>query len=188
VRPAVLLDLVNWALVKFKRLPLTADITRPLAIWVLLLAVLDWLLWGLSFALLTFSLQDYSTAEMLYLLPHLVASYAIAYAIGFISLLTPSGLGVREGAFYVLLAPLLGGGVVTISALAMRIWTTLGELAAAGVSILFREGAGAAAEAGSTGTDAAGEVTGDLSAPTPAIAVVTDAGGAPVRETRRDTD
>ncbi len=76
---------------------------------------------------------------MLRLLPHLVAAYAIAYAIGFVSLLTPSGLGVREGAFYLLLAPLLGGGFVTVIALAMRIWTTLGELLAAGVSLLYRE-------------------------------------------------
>jgi uncharacterized membrane protein YbhN (UPF0104 family) len=139
VRPAVLLDVVNWALVKFKRLPLAVAITRPLALQVLLLAMLDWLFWGASFAMLTFALQDYSTAEMLRFAPHLIAGYAIAYAIGFISLLTPSGIGVREGAFYVLLAPLLGGGVITISALAMRVWTTLGELVAAGISLLFRD-------------------------------------------------
>jgi hypothetical protein len=36
-----------------------------------------------------------------------------------------------------LLAPLLGGGVVTIAAIAMRLWITLGELLAAGASLLF---------------------------------------------------
>lgn len=139
VRPAVLLDVVNWVLVKLKRLPLAAEITRPLAFAVLVLAMFDWLLWGASFAMLTFALHDYSASEMLSLAPHLAAAYAIAYTIGFISLLTPSGIGVREGAFYVLLAPLLGGGVITISALAMRLWTTLGELLAAGVSVLLRD-------------------------------------------------
>jgi hypothetical protein len=139
VRPAVLLDVVNWALVKLKRLPLAAEITRPLALGVLAIAMLDWLLWGASFAALTFALQDYSTVEMLRLTPHLVAAYAIAYTIGFVSLLTPSGIGVREGAFYVLLAPLLGGGAITVSALAMRLWTTLGELLAAGASVLVRD-------------------------------------------------
>ena len=74
---------------------------------------------------------------MLALAPHLVAAYPIAYAIGFISLITPSGLGVREGAFYLLLAPIMGGGAITIVALAMRLWTTLGELVAAGVCVLL---------------------------------------------------
>lgn len=139
VRPALLVDVVNWLLVKLKRTPLSATISRGMTLWVLLLAVLDWLLWGMSFAALTFALEDYSTVEMLNLLPHLVAAYAIAYTIGFVSLLTPSGLGVREGAFYLLLAPLLGGGFVTVIALAMRVWTTLGELLAAGVSLLWRD-------------------------------------------------
>ena len=53
-------------------------------------------------------------------------------------MITPSGLGVREGAFYVLLAPLLGGGTITVLALAMRLWTTLGELIGAGISALFQ--------------------------------------------------
>lgn len=138
-RPALLVDVVNWVLSRLGRTPLAAAITRRMALWTLLLATLDWLLWGLSFALLTFALEDYSAGEMLRLLPHLVAAYAIAYTVGLVSLLTPSGLGVREGAFYLLLAPLLGGGVITLSALAMRIWTTLGELVAAGISLLLRD-------------------------------------------------
>lgn len=139
VRPAILVEIVNWVLVKLKRTPLAATIARSTMLWVLLLALLDWMLWGLSFAALTFALEDYSAAEMLRLLPHLIASYAIAYAVGFVSLITPSGLGVREGAFYLLLAPLLGGGFVTVSALAMRVWTTLGELLAAGASLLWSD-------------------------------------------------
>jgi uncharacterized membrane protein YbhN (UPF0104 family) len=135
----VLVDVVNWVLVRLKRTPLATAISRPLALSVLLLAMLDWLLWGMSFALLTFALEDYSAGEMLRLLPHLIAAYAIAYTIGLVSLITPSGLGVREGAFYLLLAPLLGGPAITVSALAMRVWTTLGELAAAGVSLLWRD-------------------------------------------------
>lgn len=139
IRPAVLVEIVNWLLVRFKRTPLAVGITRWTAVWMLLVAVFDWLLWGASFAALTFALEDYSAAEMLYLAPHLMASYAIAYAIGFVSLLTPSGIGVREGALYLLLAPLVGGGAITVSALAMRIWTMIGEVVAAGVSLVFRD-------------------------------------------------
>jgi hypothetical protein len=137
IRPSWLIEMVNWLLAKFNRPSLSAGLTHANAAWVLTLAILDWLLWGACFATLTFALQDYTTAEMLQLAPHLVAAYAIAYAIGFVSLITPSGLGVREGALYLLLAPLLGGGVVTIAAIAMRLWITLGELLAAGASLLF---------------------------------------------------
>ena len=178
VHPAVLVDVVNWVLVRLKRTPLATAISRRMALWVLLLAMADWLLWGLSFAMLTFALEDYSAVEMLRLLPHLIAVYAIAYTIGLVSLITPSGLGVREGAFYLLLAPLLGGGTVTIAALAMRVWTTLGELIAAGVSLLWRDrpapalGGAAVADTGSAiaGSDA-------LAADTPADAPVPDASG-----------
>ena len=74
---------------------------------------------------------------MVRLAPDLVAAYAIAYTIGFVSLLTPSGIGVREGALYLLLAPVLGGGLATVAAIAMRVWVTLGELLAAGASLVF---------------------------------------------------
>ncbi len=136
-RPSWLIELVNWLLAKFHRPPLAAGLTRSSAVWLLLLAVLDWLLWGACFACLTFALQAYSPGQMLQLAPHLIAVYAVAYAIGLVSLITPSGLGVREGAFYLLLAPLLGGAAVTVAALAMRLWTTLGELIVAGICLLF---------------------------------------------------
>lgn len=145
VRPAWLLELVNWLLAKLRRPPLaTQRMTRSAMAWVLLLTVCDWLLWGSCFAALAFALQPYSPAEMMRLLPHLVAANAIATAIGFISLLTPSGIGVREGAFYVLLAPIMGGGAATVLALAMRLWTMLGELVAAGLCLLFPERSAAA--------------------------------------------
>jgi uncharacterized membrane protein YbhN (UPF0104 family) len=137
VRPSWLIDVVNWLLARLNRPRLSARLTRANATWVLLLAILDWLLWGACFAALTFALQDYTAAEMLQLAPHLVAAYPIAYAIGFVSLITPSGLGVREGALYLLLAPMLGGGSVAVAAIAMRLWITLGELLAAGASLLF---------------------------------------------------
>jgi uncharacterized membrane protein YbhN (UPF0104 family) len=137
VRPSWLIELVNFVLAKFQRAPLTAGLTRLNAASLLLLAIADWLLWGACFAALTFALQAYTPAEVLALTPHLVAGYAIAYVVGLVSLITPSGLGVREGALYLLLAPLVGGGVVTVAAIAMRLWVTLGELLAAGASLLF---------------------------------------------------
>ena len=136
-RPGLLIGAINWALNKVGRTPLPTHLTSVRLLGLLAVAALNWLLWGGSFAALAYALGDYTPARMLALAPHLIAAYPIAYAIGFLSFITPSGFGVREGAFYVLLAPMLGGGVVTVIALAMRLWTTLGELLMAGAMTLL---------------------------------------------------
>ena len=137
VRPRMLIELVNWLLVRFGRDALSTALSRIELILVLGLTVVDWMIWGASFCALAFGLNRYTPQEMLSLAPHLIAVYPVGFAVGFVTLITPSGLGVREGAFYLLLAPILGGGAVTVIALAMRIWTMLGEVAAAGVSLLL---------------------------------------------------
>lgn len=136
VRPRWLFAMINYLLGKVGRQPLATDLSARQFTLLLLAATLNWLLWGTAFAALTFALSDFSYAEMMRLGPQLMAVYVIAYAIGFLSLITPSGIGVREGALYLLLTPLMDGGIVTAAALAMRAWTTLGELVMAGLSAL----------------------------------------------------
>lgn len=139
VRPGLLIELVNWALHRMGRVRLPIGLSRRTLIALMAIAVADWLIWGIAFCALAFGISQYTLAQIMTLAPHLIVIYPVAYAIGFISFLTPSGLGVREGALYLLLAPLVGGGVVTVLALAMRVWTMLGELVAAGVSTLLPE-------------------------------------------------
>ena len=137
VMPSLLVNAVNWVLRRFGRGELETGLTRGELVVVLSMAAADWLIWGAAFCALAFGLNSYSTQEMWMLAPHLIAVYSVAYAVGLVSLITPSGLGVREGAFYLLLAPIMGGGTVTVIALAMRIWTMVGEAIAAGVSLLL---------------------------------------------------
>jgi len=63
------------------------------------------------------------------------SAYAAAYVIGYLSLLTPSGLGVREGVLALLLAPLLAGAPGAVPALAARVWATVGEAVASAVAV-----------------------------------------------------
>ena len=139
VRPGLLIELVNWALHRMGRTPLPIGLSRMTLIGLMAIAIADWLIWGIAFCALAFGISAYTSAQLWALAPHLIVIYPVAYAVGFISFLTPSGLGVREGALYLLLAPLVGGGVVTVLALAMRVWTMLGELIAAGISALFTD-------------------------------------------------
>jgi uncharacterized membrane protein YbhN (UPF0104 family) len=141
-RPQLLTAAMNWALVRVGRTPLHARLTSHALLVLILAAILDWLLWGATFAAFVFGV---TAVERVALAPVLVISYPLAYAAGFLSLITPSGFGVREGAFYVLLVPQIDGAVVTVVALAMRVWTTLGELLLAFISAPYEHARRAAA-------------------------------------------
>jgi uncharacterized membrane protein YbhN (UPF0104 family) len=98
-----------------------------------------WAVTGLAFAALVASLYPLAAADV----PLVVAAYAAAYAAGFLALLTPAGLGVREGVLAVALAPVLPAGPALVVALVSRVWMMLAELAGAGVAQLVSRSAGA---------------------------------------------
>lgn len=141
VRPALLMNLVNWALEKVGRPALAAQLTSRTLLSLLLVGMVSWLLWGAAFATLTFALRPYQNGELLRLVGPLVAVFSVGYAVGFLSLLTPSGFGVREGAYYLLLIPLLDGATVAVAALAMRVWIIVGEVVVATVALFWKTGA-----------------------------------------------
>lgn len=142
LKPTWLLAVLNWLLIKVSRPPLDAQLSSRSLLVFVALAVINWLMWGMTFAIFTFAIVDLTGSDMSQLLPLLVLSYPIAYAVGFISFFTPSGFGVREGAFYLLLSPVVPGGVVTVTALAMRLLTAVGELALALISFPFERAPG----------------------------------------------
>ncbi|MBX3011099.1 MAG: flippase-like domain-containing protein [Caldilineaceae bacterium] len=136
-KPGWLLAICNWLLSKVGRPTIAARLTSASLLLLLSLAVVDWLLWGATFATLTLALGHFTELPLWLFSLHLVASYPIAHAIGFLSVITPSGLGVREGTFYLLLAPIVGGGFITVAALAMRLWNVVGEVLMALISFVI---------------------------------------------------
>lgn len=83
-----------------------------------------WLLYGTSFGFFVFSVSNVSQNDFINLVP----IFPVAYTLGFVSLLTPGGLGVREGVMTFLLLPYLPLSIAGIISLAARIWMTVGEL------------------------------------------------------------
>ncbi len=136
-RPDWLFALANWGLQKLGRPPLDVTLSSLQLFGFLGTAIIHWFFWGCSFAALTFAINAEAAAQIGVLSPHLVASFAIAYSIGFVSFITPSGFGVREGVFVILLAPLLGGGPTTLAALAMRVLAIICEVIMAVVCFFF---------------------------------------------------
>jgi uncharacterized membrane protein YbhN (UPF0104 family) len=92
-----------------------------------------WAVTGLAFAGLVASMYPLPAADV----PLVVAAYAAAYAAGFLALLTPAGLGVREGVLVVALAPVLPAGPALVVALVSRLWMMLVELAGAAITHLL---------------------------------------------------
>ncbi|MCC6457008.1 MAG: flippase-like domain-containing protein [Caldilineaceae bacterium] len=137
LRPQWLPLLLNWALARIGRPPLDTQLTSRALLTLIFVAWVDWILWGGVFAAFTFAVAGAGVSGGTQLAPLLVASFPIASAIGFLSVITPSGFGVREGAMYLLLTPQIAGSVVTVIALAVRVWGILGELLMALISTPF---------------------------------------------------
>jgi glycosyltransferase 2 family protein len=113
-----------------------------------------WAVTGLAFAALVASVHRLEPGEV----PLVVAAYAAAYAVGFLSLLTPAGLGVREGVLVVALSPVLPAGPALVVALVSRLWMMAVELAGAAVAHVAagRRGAATRGAPGRPGDGASG--------------------------------
>lgn len=83
-----------------------------------------WLVYGCGLYLLARSIYPLPLEEF----PMIVGSFAIAWVVGFLSFITPSGLGVREGVLSYLLAQTMPLPVALLLALLARIWLTLAEM------------------------------------------------------------
>jgi glycosyltransferase 2 family protein len=83
-----------------------------------------WMINGIGYYLFVRSLADVSAQH----LPTFIAINAAAYFVGYVSFITPSGLGFREGAMALLLAPFFPAPVAVAIAFLTRIWSTVGEM------------------------------------------------------------
>ena len=92
--------------------------------------VLLWGLLGVAFFLFIKSIYPVEISQVLLV----TSSYAAAWNIGFMSFLTPSGLGVREGALSLLLATVVPPATATLLALLARFWTLSVELFLGGLA------------------------------------------------------
>ena len=90
-----------------------------------------WLAYGCGLYLLGLSIHPLPLTAI----PALVGIFAIAWVVGFLSFITPSGLGVREGVLGYLLSSLMPLPVALLLALLARVWLTLAELCCAALVV-----------------------------------------------------
>ena len=102
----------------------------------LLANVLAWLGYGMALWLLGLAVLPEPTLGA----PLAIAAFAASYVAGFVVLIAPGGLVVREGLLIVLLQGSVGLGAATALALASRVLLTITEVGAALPFLLLRRG------------------------------------------------
>ena len=136
LHPRVLTRLLNIALRLLKRHPIVLPLRYTDILLVTLMWCASWFVAGCAFYILLLALVP---SIPLAALPICIGIYAIAWDIGFVSFVTPSGLGFREGAIAVLLSlalPSLPLAVGPILAALSRVVSTLAELVCVTIAYL----------------------------------------------------
>ena len=126
--------LLDWAL---RRSGHTGELPRSSRLRLLLWLggyLLSWLIYGLAFFCLSLG------AGLEVPLATATTAFAGAYLIGYIVLIAPAGIGVRESSLVFFLTPVLGPDASLVLAALQRVWITTAELAgAAAGAILIRK-------------------------------------------------
>lgn len=130
LQPAVMEALLNWALRRLGHEPVALGLcTRDMALFTLG-HMGCWAAYAIAFYLFVCSVHPVPLTG----LPALGAAYAAAWVIGFLSLLTPGGIGIREGVLAYILGFWLPTPVAILIGLLSRIWMIAGELIGTGIA------------------------------------------------------
>ncbi|MEO0070774.1 MAG: lysylphosphatidylglycerol synthase domain-containing protein [candidate division WOR-3 bacterium] len=122
--PPLLNRLLKPLLKLFHQPVFKLNLSYPRLLLILSVYVLDWFFQGLGCFLLINSFYPLPLAR----LPILLGGYSISWILGFIILIAPAGLGVREGIYTYILKLVLPQTIAIISALITRVWMSTAEL------------------------------------------------------------
>jgi glycosyltransferase 2 family protein len=111
---------------------------------ILALSLVAWMIYGVAYWMLLASLAGVSAVHI----PVLSGVNALSFLAGYLAVVTPGGLGVREFAMTRLLLPLVPESVGAVLSVASRLWTIAAELVGGALTLLLvrRRGATPPAE------------------------------------------
>lgn len=133
LHPAIFGRLSNYLLARIGRPPLEATLSYRRVLVLLPYYLMGWALLGLGFAALAASVAQVGPGD----LALLVGGYAFAWEVGFLSLVAPSGIGVKEGTLTAVSGLAFPIPVAVALAALSRLWQTLAELTAATLAWAF---------------------------------------------------
>jgi hypothetical protein len=128
LHPRVLTWGLNLALRLARRPTLDSVLPGRTVLVAVAWTTLGWLVYGLHTTMLVGRWDLYVIAT---------GAYAFAWATGLLTFVVPAGVGVREGALVLVLAPIITTGPAFAVAVLSRLAFTLADAAAAGLAILL---------------------------------------------------
>jgi len=121
--PPIFMRIVNFGLKKLKREEIKTVPKYTQILELLLLYIFGWIL---TCSGVYFLISSFYPMKSSFFIP-LCGIYPGAWVIGFLSLVTPGGLGVREGVLSYFLSFYMPVSVGIIASIIIRIWATIGE-------------------------------------------------------------
>ncbi len=135
IRPNLIEKLMNLILPLFKRQKITVKISFATSIFLIVIYIIPWLIFGLAFWLLAYALTSVSLS--LYL--PLTAIYTAGTVIGFMAVFAPGGIGIREASIAAMAGSLTSfpASLALALGLGYRLVTSIIELVSFGVTWLI---------------------------------------------------
>ena len=140
LHPRILNGLLNTALRLIKRDPVVLTLSYSDILLVTLAWFVSWFVAGCAFFVLVLALWPQTPLAAL---PICIGIYAIAWDFGFVTFITPGGIGFRElaiGVLFKLALPAIPVDLVAIIALLSRVVSTAAELLCVGLAYLSGSG------------------------------------------------
>jgi len=131
--PSILKNVINKLLKLMKKEPIEFKFSSGKLIIVLLLFTLAWAFYGFGSYLTMAAVVGVSQVSAVWL----ISTFIVAWLVGYISIITPMGLGVREGAVVAALSPLISDGLAGLVAIFTRLWLMVSELSVLVLIFLF---------------------------------------------------
>jgi uncharacterized membrane protein YbhN (UPF0104 family) len=122
--PPILSRITNFILKLFKKREIQIDISYPQILRISVYFFGLWIAQIIGFYLLISSIYPISIANIF----TLSAAYTLAWIVGFVVVIVPGGLGVREGMMSLLLSPILPIPLAIAISFIARVWITIFEL------------------------------------------------------------
>ena len=97
------------------------------------IAMARWIVVGLGFYMLTASLTPLPSPQLMWIA---FGVFPLAWAAGFLAVMVPGGVGVREAVLVLFLTPILGPAEAAALSIIARLWWMLGEAGSAAVGLL----------------------------------------------------
>ena len=124
---------VNFVVNKIFKRNIRLNFSSTSIVYVVLILVISWIAYGVAYYHFLNSFYSINLVTGI----KFTGIYTISWLIGYLSLLTPGGLGIREGVQVYLLNMFIPLPVSIIISLSCRIWLTIGEFTIALISFFL---------------------------------------------------